>query len=243
MYKILFVCMGNICRSPTAHAVMQDVIDKAHLSQCVQVDSAGTHAYHVGAAPDARSQHHAGLRGYSMASQQARQITPQDFEQADLILAMDWDNLALLQAQCPPEMARKVRRMAEFFQSHPDTVVPDPYEGGAAGFERVLDLVEDGCQGLLAHLLTPDALSRCVPQWQKLADQPALQREFEFASFMEAMAFVQLVAIHAEAHQHHPEIWNVYHRVRLTLTTHDANGLTLKDLALAQAIDDCRVAS
>ena len=107
----------------------------------------------------------------------------------------------------------------------------------------MLDLVEDGCQGLLAHLLTPDALSRCVPQWQKLDDQPALQREFEFASFMEAMAFLQLVAIHAEAHQHHPEIWNVYHRVRLTLTTHDAHGLTLKDLALAQAIDDCRVAS
>jgi 4a-hydroxytetrahydrobiopterin dehydratase len=140
-------------------------------------------------------------------------------------------------------MARKVRRMAEFFQSHADTVVPDPYEGGAAGFEQVLDLLEDGCQGLLSHLLTPDALSRCVPQWQKLADQPALQREFEFASFMEAMAFVQLVAIHAEAHQHHPEIWNVYHRVRLTLTTHDANGLTVKDLALARAIDDCRVAS
>ncbi|MBU3710379.1 MAG: hypothetical protein FGM21_01235 [Limnohabitans sp.] len=243
MYKILFVCMGNICRSPTAQAVMQSFVDKAHLTACILVDSAGTHAYHAGAQPDGRSQRHASLRGYSMSSLQARQISPPDFEQADLILAMDWDNLALLQAQCPPAMMRKVRRMAEFFQTHPDTVVPDPYEGGAAGFEKVLDLVEDACQGLLAHLLTPDALARNLPEWRLLSKPSALEREFEFGHFLDAMAFVQRVAVQAHAQQHHPEIWNVYHRVRMTLTTHDANGLTLKDLALAHAIQECLVAS
>ena len=177
------------------------------------------------------------LWGADLSGLRARQIQPQDFQQADLILAMDWNNLALLQAQCPPDTAHKVRRMAEFFQHHPDTVVPDPYEEGPAGFEKVIDLIEDGCQGLLQHLLTPAALSRCLPAWRRLDDRPALQRDFEFSSFIDAMAFVQRVAVQAEAHQHHPEIWNVYHRVRMTLTTHDANGLTLKDLALAHAID------
>ncbi len=243
MYKILFVCMGNICRSPTAQAVMQSFVDKAHLSPGVRVDSAGTHAYHVGAPPDGRSQRHASLRGYSMSSLQARQISLSDFEQADLILAMDWDNLALLQTQCPPAMMHKVRRLAEFFQSHQDTVVPDPYEGGGVGFEKVLDLVEDACQGLLQHLLTPQALARNLSEWRMLSRPCALQREFEFSNFLDAMAFVQRVALQAEAQQHHPEIWNIYHRVRMTLTTHDVNGLTLKDLALAHAIDDCRVAS
>jgi len=243
MYKILFVCMGNICRSPTAQAVMQSFVNNAHLSACVLVDSAGTHAYHAGAPPDGRSQRHASLRGYTMSSLQARQISLSDFEQADLILAMDWDNLALLQAQCPPAMMRKVRRMAEFFQTHQDTVVPDPYEGGAAGFEKVLDLVEDACQGLLQHLLTPDALARNLPEWRVLSEPSALEREFEFSNFLDAMAFVQRVAVQAHAQQHHPEIWNVYHRVRMTLTTHDANGLTLKDLTLAHAIHECLVAS
>jgi len=199
MYKILFVCMGNICRSPTAQAVMQSFVNNAHLSACVLVDSAGTHAYHAGAPPDGRSQRHASLRGYTMSSLQARQISLSDFEQADLILAMDWDNLALLQAQCPPAMMRKVRRMAEFFQTHQDTVVPDPYEGGAAGFEKVLDLVEDACQGLLQHLLTPDALARNLPEWRVLSEPSALEREFEFSNFLDAMAFVQRVAVQAHA--------------------------------------------
>jgi protein-tyrosine phosphatase len=237
MYHILFVCMGNICRSPTAHAVMRHLLGDAKLLPCVRVDSAGTHAYHLDAAPDVRSQHHASARGYDLSDLRARQIQSQDFQQADLILAMDWNNLALLQAQCPPDTAHKVRRMAEFFQHHPDTVVPDPYEDGPAGFEKVIDLIEDGCQGLLQHLLAPAALSRCLPHWRRLDERSALEREFEFSSFVDAMAFVQRVAVHAEAHQHHPEIWNVYHRVRMTLTTHDANGLTLKDLALANAID------
>ena len=158
MYKILFVCMGNICRSPTAQAVMQSFVDKAHLTACILVDSAGTHAYHAGAQPDGRSQRHASLRGYSMSSLQARQISPPDFEQADLILAMDWDNLALLEDACPedPALRRKLRRLAEYVPADSALagaqVVPDPYYGGPAGFDAVLDLVEAACDGLVQDI-------------------------------------------------------------------------------------------
>ena len=118
----------------------------------VLVDSAGTHSYHVGAPPDARSQAHAAQRGYDLSTQRARQLTAGDFEDFDLILAMDWDNLALAGERCPPQHAHKLRRFAEFFQHHNSPVVPDPYQGGARGFEEVLDLVEDGCEGLMQHV-------------------------------------------------------------------------------------------
>ncbi len=154
--RLLFVCMGNICRSPTAHAVMRHKVQALGLQDVVVVDSAGTHSHHVGAPPDARSQHHARLRGYRMDDLRSRQVTAQDFETFDLLLAMDWDNLALLQDLCPPVHQRKVRRLAEFFQRSDSPVVPDPYGGGAKGFDQVLDLVEDGCEGLLT-------------QWQRLA--------------------------------------------------------------------------
>ena len=152
LYRVLFVCMGNICRSPTAHGVFEAMVQEAGLGEQVRVDSAGTHSYHVGAPPDARSQAHALNRGYDLSSQSARQLTRQDFADFDLVLVMDWDNLALAQERCPPEQQRKVRRLAEFFQQHDSTVVPDPYQGGAQGFEHVLDLVEDGCAGLLRHV-------------------------------------------------------------------------------------------
>jgi protein-tyrosine phosphatase len=151
-YRVLFVCMGNICRSPTAHGVFEAMVATAGLADRVQVDSAGTHSYHVGAPPDARSQQHALKRGYDLSRQSARQLTRQDFEDFDLVLVMDWDNLALAQARCPPEQQRKLRRLAEFFQHHDSPVVPDPYQGGTRGFEHVLDLVEDGCAGLLRHV-------------------------------------------------------------------------------------------
>lgn len=151
-YRVLFVCMGNICRSPTAHGVFETLVARAGLSDQVHVDSAGTHSYHVGATPDARSQEHALKRGYDLSGQRARQLRAADFDDFDLVLAMDWDNLALAQTMCPPQHEHKLRRLADFFQRHDSPVVPDPYLGGTQGFEDVLDLVEDGCEGLLRHV-------------------------------------------------------------------------------------------
>ena len=151
-YSVLFVCMGNICRSPTAHGVFQHRIDALGLAHFVNVDSAGTHNYHPGSPPDERSQKHAYKRGYDLSGLRARQIKDSDFDAFDLILAMDWDNLALVQAQCPSQHQRKVRRLTEFCLTHESPVVPDPYYGGANGFNDVLDLVEDACEGLLRHV-------------------------------------------------------------------------------------------
>lgn len=151
-YRVLFVCMGNICRSPTAHGVFEAQVREAGLADRIGVDSAGTHAYHVGEPPDHRSQAHALRRGYDLSTQRARQLKAQDFETFDLVLVMDWDNLALAEELCPPQHAQKLRRFAEFFQQHDSPVVPDPYQGGSQGFEQVLDLVEDGSAGLLAHV-------------------------------------------------------------------------------------------
>ncbi|WP_334153954.1 low molecular weight protein-tyrosine-phosphatase [Tepidimonas sp.] len=151
-YRVVFFCMGNICRSPTAHGVFRHRLQARGLHHRVAVSSAGTHAYHVGQAPDSRSQHHARLRGYDLADLRARQLAAIDFEHADLLLAMDWDNLALAEAMCPPPHRRKLRRLTEFCRHHVSPVVPDPYYGGADGFEHVLDLVEDACDGLLHHI-------------------------------------------------------------------------------------------
>ena len=151
-YSVLFVCMGNICRSPTADGVFQKKVMLAGLTQVVKVDSAGTHNYHPGSPPDARSQSHAYLRGYDLSALRARQIQDADYAAFDLILVMDWDNLALLQADCPLAHQHKLRRLTEFSQAHDVTVVPDPYYEGAPAFETVLDLVEDACDGLLAHV-------------------------------------------------------------------------------------------
>ena len=121
----------------------------AHL---VKVDSAGTHNYHPGSPPDARSQAHAAKRGYDLSDLRARQITDDDYAKYNLILVMDWDNLALVQDDCPAEHLTKVRRLTEFCLTHDAPVVPDPYHGGAKGFDQVLDLVEDACEGLLRHV-------------------------------------------------------------------------------------------
>lgn len=149
---VLFVCMGNICRSPTAHGVFKRKLMDAGIADQVKVDSAGTHNYHPGSPPDLRSQAHAAKRGYDLSDLRARQITNDDFENYGLILVMDWDNLALVQDECPPEHTNKVRRLTEFCLIHDAPVVPDPYHGGAKGFNQVLDLVEDACEGLLRHV-------------------------------------------------------------------------------------------
>jgi len=151
-YAILFVCMGNICRSPSAHGVLRQRLGDAGLARRVQVDSAGTHNYHPGEPPDARSQRHAHARGYDLSDLRARQIRRADFERFDLIVAMDWDNLAQLEKIAAEPQRHKLRRLAEFFSRSTSPVVPDPYYGGPAGFEHVLDLIEDGCDGLIRHV-------------------------------------------------------------------------------------------
>ena len=151
-FSVLFVCMGNICRSPTAHGVFKRKLMDAGMAHLVKVDSAGTHNYHPGSPPDARSQVYAAKRGYDLSDLRARQITDDDYAQYDLILVMDWDNLALVQEDCPPEHLTKVRRLTELCLSQDAPVVPDPYHGGAKGFDQVLDLIEDACEGLLRHV-------------------------------------------------------------------------------------------
>ena len=167
-YAILFVCMGNICRSPTAHGVFRHKITHIRQAHSVVVDSAGTHNYHPGEPPDTRTQRHAAQRGYDLSDLRARQITDEDFARYDLILAMDWDNLALAQDLCPPAHAHKLRRMTEFCLQFDSPVVPDPYYGGSQGFEEVLDLVEDACEGLLRHVQRQlqDQLQAQVPPVQ-----------------------------------------------------------------------------
>jgi protein-tyrosine phosphatase len=151
--RVLMVCMGNICRSPTAEAVLRHKLQQAGLHERVTVDSAGTHAnWHAGEAPDRRSQAHAARRGYDLSALRARQVVEADFDQFDLILAMDWDNLALLEDLCPPPSRHKLRRLTEHCRSRDCPVVPDPYTGSTDDFERVLDLVEDACDGLVELL-------------------------------------------------------------------------------------------
>ncbi len=151
-YRLTFVCMGNICRSPTADGVMRHKVAAKHWQHWIEVDSAGTHAHHVGEPPDARSQRHARQRGYDLSTLRARQLEAADFEHSDLVLVMDWDNLALAEALCPPQHRHKLKRLTEFCTRHDSPVVPDPYYDGVQGFEQVLDLVEDACEGLLMHL-------------------------------------------------------------------------------------------
>jgi len=149
MTKVLFVCMGNICRSPMAQGVFSKMVADAGLESGVQVASAGTHAYHVGEPPDARAVQAAKRRGVEIGDWRARQVTQDDFRDFDLILAMDWENLALLQQQCPRAHKHKLHLLMRFAGEHDAATVPDPYYGGPEGFNTVLDYVEDACQGLI----------------------------------------------------------------------------------------------
>jgi protein-tyrosine phosphatase len=146
------VCMGNICRSPTAEGVLRHLVREAGLEDLVHIDSAGTLDYHVGSPPDERSQKHALQRGYDLSSQRARQVSGKDFERFDLVLAMDWQNLEELRELCPTQHQHKLRRLMEFAPAGVSDVVADPYYGGKDGFERVLDHIEQACRGLLIHI-------------------------------------------------------------------------------------------
>lgn len=150
--SVLFVCMGNICRSPTAEGVFRRLAQDAGLEDKLHIDSAGTHDYHIGSVPDARASASAGKRGYDLSALRGRQVVGQDFRDFDYILAMDMENLANLQRICPPEYAGKIYLFLEFSTKFSEREVPDPYYGGAQGFEHVLDLVEDAASGLLRKL-------------------------------------------------------------------------------------------
>jgi protein-tyrosine phosphatase len=143
--------MGNICRSPTAQGVFRKMVAEAGggLDGNVTIDSAGTHAFHVGEPPDERAQQAAQRRGYDISDLRARQVTQDDFRDHDLILAMDWENLALLQQQCPKSFKHKLHLLMRYAGEHDAATVPDPYYGGPEGFNTVLDYVEDACQGLI----------------------------------------------------------------------------------------------
>ena len=149
MTKVLFVCMGNICRSPSAEGVFRHLINDAGLSEVVGIDSAGTHSFHVGEAPDPRAITAARKRGYEITRAEARQVEPEDFLEYDLILAMDWENLSALQQQCPKPHQHKLMLLMRFANDFEEATVPDPYYGGPEGFGKVLDYLEDACQGVL----------------------------------------------------------------------------------------------
>lgn len=150
--RVLFVCMGNICRSPTAEAVFRRTVDKAGLKEAIECDSAGTHGYHVGEPPDHRAQLAAGRRGYDMSNLRGRKVGKTDFEHFDYVVAMDRRNLALLRAQCPPQHVDKLRLYCDFHENYAGGEVPDPYYGGASGFEQVLDMIEAVSASLVTHL-------------------------------------------------------------------------------------------
>ena len=151
-YKILFVCMGNICRSPTAEGTFRRVLQERAPELTVHVDSAGTHAYHVGGAPDDRAQRAAKRRGIDLSQQRARKIRPEDFANFDLVLAMDELNVELLREASPPEYHDRIKLFLEFAPHLGRSDVPDPYYGGMNGFELVLDLIEDASIGRLEQL-------------------------------------------------------------------------------------------
>jgi protein-tyrosine phosphatase len=150
--RILFVCLGNICRSPTAEGVTRALAASEAPDLVLELDSAGTAAYHAGSAPDARTVAAAARRGYELHHLRARVVRPEDFARFDLILAMDEENLTVLRRRAPPAAQPRLRLFLEFATGEERREVPDPYYGGPNGFEDVLDLVEKAARGLLAHL-------------------------------------------------------------------------------------------
>ena len=152
MQRVLFVCLGNICRSPTAQGVFETLLAAHPLAGQVEVDSCGTAAWHIGKAPDERSVAEAQRRGYRLDHLRARQVQARDFQDFDYILAMDEENLAELQALCPADFAGHLGLFLDFAPASGLRAVPDPYYGGAQGFSDVLDLVEQASEGLLRAL-------------------------------------------------------------------------------------------
>jgi len=157
--KILFVCTGNICRSPTAAGVMRKFVQEAGLQHLVVIDSAGTHDYCAGEPPHPKAQDVARRRGYDLASMRARQLVAADFEAFDLVLAMDRSNLALLHCICPHQHRAKIHLLMHYARESAMSVIPDPYGRKHADFEMVLDCIEDACSGLLSALSQGNSVS------------------------------------------------------------------------------------
>ncbi|HRF29064.1 MAG: low molecular weight phosphotyrosine protein phosphatase [Azonexus sp.] len=151
-YRVLLVCMGNICRSPTAEGVLRCFIKNNNLGDKVEVDSAGTHGYHVGEAPDSRTQRAAAVRGYNLSQLRARKVARQDLDYFDLILAMDKSNLDNLRRLATPEQQERIKLFMDYARSFDDDEVPDPYYGLGHGFDLVLDMVEDASLGLIEEI-------------------------------------------------------------------------------------------
>lgn len=149
MVNVLFVCLGNICRSPTAEGVFSKLVEEEGLAERIRIDSAGTHAYHVGNPPDARAQAAARKRGVELGGLRARKVIAEDFDVFDYVLAMDVNNYEDLSQVCPPGQEHKLSLFLEYAPDAAVREVPDPYYGGATGFEQVLDLVEQAARGLL----------------------------------------------------------------------------------------------
>lgn len=159
MLRVLMVCSGNICRSPTAEAVLRTRLQAAGLADKVAVDSAGTHGFHQKEPPDPRAQQHGRARGYDLSALRARRVQGDDFARFQLILAMDEGHLTWLQDKAPPDSRARLGLLMGHARRHPGvTEVPDPYYGAPADFERVLDLVEDACDGLVDRLAQEVAL-------------------------------------------------------------------------------------
>jgi protein-tyrosine phosphatase len=150
--SVLFVCMGNICRSPTAHAVFRKQVEQAGFANKISIDSAGTHAYHVGNLPDQRSMATASERGIDMSDLRARKVDFVDFTELDYVLAMDGDNLAILHQMAPADLKPKIKLFMTFAPETGHDYVPDPYYGGVQGFNQVFDMVERASEGLLSYL-------------------------------------------------------------------------------------------
>ena len=157
--KVLFVCLGNICRSPMAEGVFRHLVENEGLANSIEIDSAGTGPWHVGNKPDGRAIQAAGNRGIDLSTQRARQVRPADMETFDYILAMDEDNYHNLLQMTPAALQDKIHLFLDFAPTTGVREVPDPYFGGPDGFENALDLVEEAAQGLLAHLQENHRLS------------------------------------------------------------------------------------
>lgn len=147
--RVLFVCMGNICRSPTAQGVFAKLVMEEGLGHLIEIDSAGTHAYHTGEPPDPRARQTAQRRGIDLSTQRARRAIAEDFEAFDYVLAMDEDNHRALSELCPPGYETKLRLFMDYAPHLEYREVPDPYYGGANGFEAVFDMVDEAARGLL----------------------------------------------------------------------------------------------
>ena len=154
MTKVLFVCMGNICRSPTAEAVFRRLAAQRGLLGELEIDSAGTHGYHVGESPDARTQRAAAERKYDLSSIIARKVAPEDLEYFDIVLAMDRSNLDSLRKLCPAKHLPRLKLFMSYARQFDDDEVPDPYYGLAHDFDLVLDMIEDAAEGLLDNILS-----------------------------------------------------------------------------------------